>query len=229
MILYLRGQQLAETLGWQPAHPAYGAWGMGGPLRRPPEPGHLDISMTRHVLEGLQAAGVAADDDVFSRAALFLRRCQNPDGGFFFSTVVVDANKAGPSGEGFRSYGTATADGVLSLLAMGVPPPDLRVKRAVAWMTAHHRTDGVPGFPGNTTENWGEGMLYYYLAGSARVFHRLAILEAPAGRDWRKGMAEELLGRQRPGGEWVNASFLMKEDDPLIATRFALSALLDTL
>jgi hypothetical protein len=44
--------------------------------------------------------------------------------------VLVDANKAGPQDESYRSYGTATADGVLSLQAIGRSPVDPRVRTA---------------------------------------------------------------------------------------------------
>jgi hypothetical protein len=40
---------------------------------------------------------------------------------FFFSTTEFDTNKAGHDGTHFRSYGTATADGFLALLAIGRP------------------------------------------------------------------------------------------------------------
>ena len=226
---YLRRQQFADELGWKPEHPAHGAWGIGGPQRHPPNTGHLDISMTRHVLQGLAAAGTKPQDGAFSRAAIFLKRCQNPDGGFVFSTVIVDANKAGKDGNQYRSYGTATADGILSLLAMGVEKSDPRVAAGLAWLITQHRTDRVPGFPENSEENWAEGMLYYYLAASAQIFQRLEVPSAPSGKDWRKELVQTLVQRQRPDGAWQNPNFLMKEDDPLIATTLALMALQATL
>jgi squalene-hopene/tetraprenyl-beta-curcumene cyclase len=226
---YLRQQQFAEELGWKPEHPAYGAWGIGGPQRHPPHTGHLDISMTRHVLQGLSAAGTKPQDRAFARAAIFLKRCQNPDGGLVFSTVIVDANKAGRDGNQYRSYGTATADGILSLLAIGVGKSDPRVEAGLAWLRTRHRTDRVPGFPENSEENWAEGMLYYYLAASAQVFQQLEVPVAPPGKDWRKELVEALVRRQRADGAWQNPNFLMKEDDPLIATTLALMALRATL
>ena len=141
LVGYLRGQQLTEVNGWTRDHPAYGAWGMGGEPRQAPYPGHVDLSMTRHVLQALRAAGVPAGDPCFQKAQVFLARCQNypyresvGDGGFFFSTVVLDANKAGTSPDGFRSYGSATADGVLSLLACGRPVDDPRITAARQWL-----------------------------------------------------------------------------------------------
>jgi len=201
MAAALRAQQFTEAGGWAPEHPAYGAWGMGGPLRKPPFTGHVDLSMTRHALQ-------AAPDE---RALKYLARCQNPDGGFLFSTVVPDANKAGDG----KSYGTATADGVLALLALGAP-----ADRALDWLSKHHRVDGVPGFDDGTAK-WRDGMLYYYLAASAQAFR--AAKSGPPG--WKDEMVRALAGRQREDGSFKNASFLMKEDDPLIATTLALLAL----
>ena len=203
MIEALRAQQFRAANGWTPADAAYGGWGMGGPLRRPPHAGHVDLCMTRHVL---QAVG-----DPAGRAQKYLDRCRNADGGFMFSPVVLDANKAGVG----KSYGTATADGVLSLLALGEP-----ADRALEWLTAHHRVDGVPGFD-DATAKWRDGMLYYYLAASAQAFK--AANGGPKG--WQEEMIRSLVGRQREDGSFRNASFLMKEDDALIATTLALLAL----
>jgi hypothetical protein len=47
MIAQLRAQQFSEANGWTPDHAAYGGWGMGGPIHRPPDAGHVDLSMTR--------------------------------------------------------------------------------------------------------------------------------------------------------------------------------------
>lgn len=213
----LRRQQFAEHLGWKEDLAAYGAWGMGGPARRPPVAGHVDLSMTRHVLQALPDG-----DPALARAAIFLRRCQNEDGGFHFSNVVPEASKAGPA----RSYGTATADGILALLATCARPDDPRVRSALRWLVEHHRTDRVPGLGEEQGGAWKDAMIYYYFAAAAEVFRRLGVREAPPGRDWRREMTDALVARQRPDGSWVNPVALMKEDDPLIATALALSALL---
>lgn len=208
----LLAQQLADDLGWPRDHPAYGSWGMGGPARRPPHPGHLDLSMTRHVLEALDGG------DAARRSLVFLDRCRNPDGGFLFSTVMEEKNKAGPA----TSYGTATADGVLALLAAGVPASDERVVRAAAWLQQHHRVDRVPGFSDDPEQTWDEAMRFYYQAAAARVFRRLKTVSP-----WRQEMDEALSRDQRADGSWTNSVFQMKEDDPLIATTLALRALLE--
>jgi hypothetical protein len=100
---------------------------------------------------------------------------------------------------------------------MCVPESDPRLRRARDWLVAHHRPDGVPGFAADTAQ-WTDGMRHYYQAAAARA------LGPDPGR-WREELTAHLLATQRRDGSWQNASFLMKEDDPLIATTFALMAL----
>lgn len=213
---YLRSRQFTEANGWKERDAPFGAWGMGGDIPRPPFPGHVDLSMTRVVLQALEAAGVEASDPAMQRARVYLTRCQNDDGGFHFSTVVPDANKAGEDGNGYRSYGTATADGVLSLLAAGIRND--RTAAAAAWLRKRHRPDGAPGFEGDAYRRWPQGLRFYYAAGSAEAFRRLGMA---ADEDQRK----LLLMERRDDGSWRNPEPLVKEDDPLIATAFALSSL----
>lgn len=225
----LRRQQFLDP--WKKDDPAYGAWGYGGPIRRPPDPGHVDLSMTRHVLEALRAWDAANSAPAFKEAGVFLGKVQNYDpkkpeeldGGFFFSTVVLAANKAGTDGKRYKSYGTTTADGILSLLAVNPDPKDARVKAAAAWLIKHHASGGVPGIPAGE-KGWDEGIRFYYAAVSALVFTALKIPEADS--DWRTPLREFLLKQQRADGSFANQNLIVKEDDPLIATPFALQALL---
>ena len=226
MVAYLRSQQFTEQNGWKPRDPAYGAWGMGGERRTPPFTGHVDLSMTRYVLDALHAAGVPDTDPAFACARVFVERCQNfdpdhpddLDGGFFFSTTEADTNKAGQVGNHFRSYGTTTADGILALLATGHAPDDARVVAARRWLLTHHRDMDVPGFTGEAYQRWPRGLAFYYSASSTRAFH---LLQVDAG----EGVARGLGNTQRGDGSWANPENLVKEDDPLIATPFAVRAL----
>ncbi|MDP8979737.1 MAG: terpene cyclase/mutase family protein [Acidobacteriota bacterium] len=227
MVESLRKQQFAEQNGWKRADPAYGAWGMGGSPRTPPDTGHVDLSMTRYVIDALRAAGVPASDPVFERARVFVERCQNfdpsnpdrADGGFFFSTTEFDTNKAGHDGTHFRSYGTTTADGVLALLALGSSLSDVRVRAAARWLTDHHRDMDVPGFIGEAYQRWPRGLAFYYAASSTQAFRSLR-------KDPGSSVSAGLLKTQRPDGSWSNSENLVKEDDPLIATPFAIRALI---
>ena len=214
LIDWLRTQQFTQVHGWKRGDAAYGGWGIGGEPRVAPNPGHVDLSMTRHVLQALTAAGVPAGDPVFTRARVFVERCQNPDGGFFFSTVVLDANKAGQDGQQYRSYGTTTADGLMALAAIGTLPEDGRVQSARSWLAAHDIADGAPGFMGPAYRRWTAGLRFYYAAASAQA------------RGWcSPAVAASLKATQHRDGSWRNAETLVKEDDPLIATAFAVMAL----
>jgi squalene-hopene/tetraprenyl-beta-curcumene cyclase len=208
MTAQLRGQQFSEANGWTPDHPAYGGWGMGGSIRRPPEAGHVDLSMTRFVLEALRASGVDGSDPAMTRARVFLERSQNHDGGFLFSPVTAGLNKAGRRARGFASYGTTTADGVLALRASGVPDSDDRIARGIAWLGRNHQSDRVPGFEDGESlqASWSEGLRFYYAAAIARVRPELRVR----------------LPEQADDGSFCNANGCVKEDDPLIATAFAI-------
>ncbi|MBM3736026.1 MAG: terpene cyclase/mutase family protein [Acidobacteria bacterium] len=208
---YLRTQQFTEESGWQEADAPFGAWGMGGDRRTPPHAGHVDLSMSRHAVEALTAAGESASGPVLTRARVFLSRLQNSDGGFHFSTVVADANKAG----GTRSYGSATADGLLALASSGAAKD--RINAAASWLRRHHRPDSAPGFEGPAYARWPQGLRYYYAAASARAFAKAGMAADP---DQARLIA---IGR-RGDGSWINPEPLVKEDDPLIATGFALLA-----
>jgi len=220
MLRYLRSQQFTEQNGWRREDPPYGAWGMGGVPRTPPNTGHVDLSMTRHVLEALRAAGVPLSDPAFGRAQVFVERCQNVDvdGGFFFSTTEFEINKAGHDGKRFRSYGTTTADGILALMALGRSRDDARVLAAGQWLVSHHHDMNVPGFAGVAYQRWPRGLAFYYAAASAEAFRALQV-------NPDSGVTDGLARTQRPDGAWINAENLVKEDDPLIATPFAIRAL----
>jgi hypothetical protein len=210
MVAQLRAQQFSEANGWTPQDAPYGGWGMGGSIRRPPEAGHVDLSMTRYALEALRLSGVPASDAAIAKALAYLKRSQNPDGGFYFSPVNPEINKAGQSGDGgFTSYGTATADGVLSLRAAGVPDEDPSVAKALKWLRDHHRPDRAPGFEKGTDRLWESGLRFYYAHAISRVLPDLTIELPPQAGD----------------GSFRNPNNLVKEDDPLIATAFALYAL----
>lgn len=206
MVAQLRGQQFSEAYGWTSLQAPYGGWGMGGSIHRPPEAGHVDLSMTRHVLEALQLSGVPASDPVMTRALIYLERSQNSDGGFCFSPVNPEINKAGENGGRFASYGTATADGVLALRAAGVHNEDPRIASAITWLKDHHQPDRAPGFDEGTRQPWGSGLRFYYAHAISRVLPHLPIELPPQATD----------------GSFQNSVNIVKEDDPLIATTFAL-------
>lgn len=243
---FLAADQFQGENGYDEMSLAYGSWGFGGP-RPVGSTGHLDLSHTRHVLQALREAGLS-DPILYERAQAFLRllqrhpsdaRPQPPvtevasknvpyDGGFYFSPVVLEANKSAlvetEDGSYFESYASATCDGVLSLLEAGVAKDDERVLAARAWLQDHPRLDYPEGIPEDDPEAFGEAIYFYHLAARAEAYEAL---DWPG--DWREAMSAELAPLQRPDGSFVNTrNHLMKEDDPLLATALAVIALTRT-
>ena len=146
------------------------------------------------------------------------------DGGFYFSPVVLEANKGRVEDEPaphWRSYATATCDGVLALLAAGVPRDDERVTAAVAWLRRQTNLEYPQGVPREHPEPWGAAIRFYHYAVRAEAYWRL---------DWpareRAQLAALVCDKQDADGSFVNReSPLMKEDDPVLCTALAVVAL----
>jgi hypothetical protein len=241
---YLAKQQYTPSRGFAEDSYAFGGWGFGD-RREPGDPGHIDLAHTRRVLEALGAAGLE-DQAAFSRSEAFLRLLQrrpdetrpqpgtNPDGepvdseaaydgGFYFSPIVLVANKGRQSenGQHFRSYATATCDGVLALLAAGVPSDDERVIAARDWLKRHPAWDAPAGIPTDHPEPWADALHFYHLAVRSEAYARLCMQG-----NWQSELLAVLLPQQRGDGSFANSrSPLMKEDDPLLATSLAVIAL----
>jgi len=246
---YLLEQQFSETAGFHPESPAYGGWGFGI-NRRPTLSSFVDLSHTRRVLAALAAAS-KVDEKIKGRAKRFLSLLQkNPkekrsplipatkpitsgfipppyDGGFFSSPNVSYANKGRIAKDPltgrpyYRSYATATCDGILALLALGVPKTDDRVLDAIGWLKRHSGWDLPPGIPSEHSEPWDESMIYYHCAARAEACNTLGI----AG-DWKQELLAFLSERQSEDGSFVNPhGRLMKEDDPILCSALALIAL----
>ena len=175
-LAYLRGRQLNESLGWQPADPEYGGWGYALDVPRKPaggEPKQLlhesNLAATVFALAALRSAKAPADDPAYAQALAFVKRCQNfsddpaaadakfDDGGFFFIPGDAAQNKAGAAGSDrfgrarFHSYGTMTADGLRALLRCGLAADHPRVAAARKWLAqnfsaAHNPASNASAF-----------------------------------------------------------------------------------
>jgi hypothetical protein len=242
---YLVGQQYAPSRGFAEDSYAFGGWGFGD-RRELGDPGHMDLAHTRRVLDALVSAGLD-DQAVLARSESFLRLLQRHpderraqpvtgsgtetseaqaeyDGGFYFSPVVLIANKGRQTenGKHFRSYATATCDGVLALLAADVPSDDERVTAARDWLKRHPAWDAPAGIPTDHPEPWADALHFYHLAVRSEAYARLCMQG-----QWQSELFAVLLPQQREDGSFANArSALMKEDDPLLATTLAVIALL---
>ena len=254
-VKYLVARQLTEANGWAKTDPHYGGWGYSRGVPKKPAPGAFappltesTLSATLFALDALTAAG-ALTPDAARAAAQVLETWQNfippppgglppgfvqGDGGFFFVLADPVRNKAGlydvisphpPAAaiprQRFGSYGSATADGLRALLLCRPAPTvdrDVRTRLASDWLRANFRADAHPGayVPAMAPNR---DAVYFYYAASVSKAYRAADLGVPAG------LAEALARKQRPDGSWANAVELVRENDPLVATSQALSAL----
>jgi squalene-hopene/tetraprenyl-beta-curcumene cyclase len=250
-LAFLEKRQLTEALGWQPSDKPYGGWGYSSGLPRKPSPGEMtpplvesNLSATLFALGALRAAGCPLDDPAFKKALVFVERCQNycddptrsepvfDDGGFFFIYDDPVRNKAGVAGkdregrERFRSYGSTTADGLRALLACGLPPEHPRVSAARRWLERNFRADAPAGKYAANRESSRGGVYYYYCASVGRALRAVQIKEAGGSQaDWQRKLTKEILARQETNGSWANPLVNFREDDPIVATAFALIAL----
>lgn len=129
------------------------------------------------------------------------------------------------------SYGSPTCDGLRCLIATGAggkkpsdgdSSQDKDVKRAISWLVKHPDVSQVPGFEATPESGWAEGLRFYYYSTLSQVLKHLPAEE----REKRSSaLLAQLKKEQKNDGRFVNASARMREDDPLIATAFAIIAL----
>lgn len=222
--------RIRAELGWPAAGAACGAWGDSPrPPRLPPDvsppPDMLapNISATVLALQALRATGRAT-----KHALPFIESCQNfsagapgafDDGGFFFTPGDPVRNKAGIAGREsvvrYRSYGSATCDGVLAMRACGLSDGHPRLRAALGWLRTH--ADGIAhsgAWPGERHAAR-DSLRYYHAQGLAAVD-----LDAQ-----RSGLAQGLRSAQAADGSWTGLAPGSGEDEPLLATAFAARAL----
>ncbi|NCC52596.1 MAG: cycloartenol synthase [Spartobacteria bacterium] len=213
---------------------------------------YADLSNTYTAYEAMRLTEGAEDarpegeekaDLDWQAAQEFLARVQNdaqvndaswvaddPDnkGGFVYRP---DENKA-PSftdEEGvvrFRSYGSMTYAGLLSLIYADVSPDDPRVTSAFNWATQHWTLEENPGMGT-------EGLFYFYnvLSKALHVFGRDEF-KGTTGEtiNWRNALIKKLVGLQKidprtGNGYWVNEENRWWEADPVLVTSYSLLAL----
>ncbi len=202
--------------------------------------GRPDVSNTQFFLEALLASGVAKDDPAIKRALVFLSRCQNlpgeandrpyaikatpaDKGGFVYNPLEADnakSPKRTPAG-GLRSEGGMTYAGLKSFLYAGVSKDDPRVRGAIDWIRRHYTLSENPGM--------GTAGLFYYYHTFAKAMDALG--ENPF-RDadgqqhlWKRELFDTLKKAQNPDGSWSNKNPAFLENQPELATAFALLAL----
>jgi squalene-hopene/tetraprenyl-beta-curcumene cyclase len=202
--------------------------------------GRPDLSNSQFMVEALLAAGVKKDDPSIKKALAFVTRCQNLSGPEFndqpFAAKASEADKGGfvynptdtsekndkrTAAGGLRSEGGMTYGGLKSFLYAGVGKDDPRVKGAIGWVKKHYTLSENPGM--------GQAGLYYYYHTFAKAMDALGdeMFEDAKGvkHDWRQELFDTLKTAQKADGSWANTSSAFLENQPELATAFALLAL----
>ncbi len=241
----LRQHQLGPEAGWAPQDPQFGGWGYSNAIPYKPKRMELwnsandsNLSSTLFALGALRTTA-PRDDPAIQAAGEFVLRCQNydsgdlafDDGGFFASPTFGPLNKAGGAGTDrlgrtrYVSYGSATADGLRCLLRAGYPPHHPRVASARAWLEKNFSAGEMPGKFPNELEIERDSLYYYWCWSLAHAMNDFEQAGGLSRINWAEPMARELLSRQLDSGCWKNQASASREDDPLVATPFAMAAL----
>jgi len=186
-----------------------------------------DNSNSQFALLGLyeaERAGVKVDPHTWGMAYQYWDNAQKLDGSWGYTSGSGSMNRstgsmtcAGiaslviTSGKVGRSAARATPEGRIECCGGGEKNDD--VERGLDWLGRNFSVTGNPGTRGGT---W----LLYYLYGVERV-GRLTAHRFIGGHDWYREGAEWLVAKQDSiSGFWKGIGH--GEDDPLIATSFAL-------
>ena len=171
-------------------------------------------------------------------AADFISRCQNLPatnkepwasddsanlGGFIYYPGFSNRGEEdlGNGKKAWRSYGTMTYAGMLSLLYADVKKDDIRVKTALEWLTKNYTVTENPGM---------EKQGYYYflhLATKGLSAAGVGELQLADGKkaDWKREIATKLLSLQQGDGHWVNDVGRWMETDPILVTCYGVLSL----
>ncbi|MFO0851608.1 MAG: prenyltransferase/squalene oxidase repeat-containing protein [Gemmataceae bacterium] len=213
---YLLARQLTEANGWSPADVHYGGWGYYPGVPKKPAAGqavpaqHLlesNLSATAFALDALDAAG-ALTEDVRKSAAVCLRRLMT--GGVHLVVGDPLRNKAGfvIDADGrvtYREYGSVLVDAERAAARLGLPWN----RPAEVFTFDRHPGDYPPEREANR-----DAVYYYFARSAAKTLGRRAAK-----------LPDALLAKQRADGSWSNPVVLVRENDPVLATAYAVSAL----
>lgn len=217
-----------------------------GPTGASPKRQHPDLDNTLIALEALRAyetlrprAELASLKDLnWKAAADFVSRCQNlPEtnkeawasgdsanlGGFIYYPGFSNAGEQelADGKKAWRSYGTMTYAGMLSLLYADVKKDDVRVKTALDWLSKHYTLTENPGME--------KAGYYYYLHLATKGLAAAGVneLKTADGKtvDWKRDIATKLLSLQQGDGRWVNDVGRWMETDPVLVTSYGVLAL----
>lgn len=238
---FLVRSQCVAGRGFEPNNPNYGGWDVIGPDIMPGKTSGTNVSVARFVLEAF-ASHVPVDGDADSKidkgvvervtesrrlAVEWLQRLHtsSSDGGFHFSAQPDSAlNKSRSRDDKPKPYGSATCDGLIALHFSGAIDGD-PFKKASSWIASQTTAEKIGGFENQKESAWPKALKLYYLQSFSLATKFMAGVEEPKKQTSYENIEIELGKAQKEDGRFQNASALMRENDPLVATSFAIIAL----
>jgi squalene-hopene/tetraprenyl-beta-curcumene cyclase len=178
----------------------------------------------------LRPDGEKRVDVKWGDAVAFLESIQNDKstgedaGGFIYKPgkSAAGTRKGSDDKVVFRSYGTMTYLGVLSMMYADLGKDDHRVRSALDWAQNHWTIEENPGL-GN------QGMFFFYhVMTRALAAASVDAIKRKDGKEdvkWKREVAERIIGLQREDGAWVNENGRYWEADPVLVTSYCLLAL----
>ncbi|MGA2581847.1 MAG: prenyltransferase/squalene oxidase repeat-containing protein [Tepidisphaeraceae bacterium] len=154
-----------------------------GGWRYTPQPIDADISVTICQVMALRAArdaGIKVEANVISNAIAYVKRCQNPDGGYSYQST------GGPSGFARTAAGTA------SLYYAGAFDDD-SILRGLNFLNQY------PPSPAN--QNVDQAGRFYY--GNYYAVQAMFLAGGKYWDDWYPAIRDLLIHLQQPTGEWA--------------------------
>ena len=158
-----------------------------GGWRYNPVPYDADISVTICQVMALRAArdgGIKVEKEVIDKAIAYVRRCQNPDGGFSYMAT------GGGGGSGFER----SAAGVCALYYAGVFEGD-ELKRGLEYIRQSLPDKGAAG---------GRGISHYFY-GQYYACQAMFLAGGEYWATWYPAIREELIARQDRSGGWTSS------------------------
>ncbi len=156
---------------------------MGGSIHRPPEAGHVDLSMTRYVLEALQALRRSGSDTVMTRALVLSATLAES------RRRILLLSRQSRNQQGRRRYGRRFrelwhCDSGWCFGSAGCR----RSQRGSSHRECDQLAQGITtsriarrGSTKGTEQPWGSGLRFYYAHAISRVLPGLPVELASAG------------------------------------------------
>lgn len=187
----------------------------------------MDAMRRTESVEDFRGKGEKRADLDWAKALEFVTRLQEKEGeragGAAYNERTPQAGTA-TNATGrvqLRAYGSMSYAAVLSMCHAKLTRSDPRVKSALDYCRKHWTVDENPGM--------GSQGLYYYYDILARALDAAGVeeLEQPGGKKvkWREELAAKLISLQREDGRWENDNNRFWENDPALATSFAVITL----